>query len=65
MMSVAAPWIERGAPSSALYTPRALEGLAAFDPTAPATDIIESLGVREVEVADRFGIPEHQPARRT
>lgn len=51
--AVVAPRVHgRLQPLCALYTPRALEGLAAFDPTAPATDIIESLGVREVEVAD-------------
>ena len=39
-------------PLCALYTPLALAGLADFDPDARATDIIEALGVREVEVAD-------------
>jgi molybdenum cofactor guanylyltransferase len=39
-------------PLCALYTPSALAGLTAFDAEARATDIIEALGVREVEVAD-------------
>jgi molybdopterin-guanine dinucleotide biosynthesis protein A len=39
-------------PLCALYTPAALDGLAAFDATARATDIVVSLGVREVEPAD-------------
>jgi molybdopterin-guanine dinucleotide biosynthesis protein A len=39
-------------PLCALYTPSALPGLTAFDAEARATDIIEALGVREVDVAD-------------
>jgi molybdopterin-guanine dinucleotide biosynthesis protein A len=39
-------------PFCALYTPAALAGLTAFDATARATDIVESLGIREVEPAD-------------
>jgi molybdopterin-guanine dinucleotide biosynthesis protein A len=39
-------------PLCALYLPQALAGLAAFDPEARATDIVEGLGVREVEVHD-------------
>jgi molybdopterin-guanine dinucleotide biosynthesis protein A len=51
--AVVAPRVHgRLQPLCALYTPAALAGLAAFDPTARATDIIEALGVREVEVTD-------------
>ena len=51
--AVVAPRVHgRLQPLCALYTPAALAGLAAFDPTARATDVIEALGVREVEVAD-------------
>src|SRR3954452_21014584 len=39
-------------PLCALYTPAAMTRLASFDPTARATDVIEQLGVREVEVPD-------------
>ena len=39
-------------PLCALYTPRALEGLAAFDPSARATEIVEGLGICEIEPAD-------------
>jgi molybdopterin-guanine dinucleotide biosynthesis protein A len=39
-------------PLCALYTPAALDGLSAFDANARATDIVVSLGVREVEPAD-------------
>jgi molybdopterin-guanine dinucleotide biosynthesis protein A len=39
-------------PLCALYTPRALAGLAAFDPSARATDVVVSLGVREVQPPD-------------
>ena len=51
--AVVAPRVHgRLQPLCALYTPRRCRGLAAFDPTARATDIVEALGVREVEVAD-------------
>jgi molybdopterin-guanine dinucleotide biosynthesis protein A len=51
--AVVAPRVHgRLQPLCALYTPSALDGLATFDSAAPATDIIESLGVREIEVAD-------------
>jgi molybdenum cofactor guanylyltransferase len=39
-------------PLCALYTPRATPGLAAFDPSARATDVVEALGVRVVEGLD-------------
>ena len=39
-------------PLCALYTPRALAGLDAFDETARATDLVVALGIREVEPAD-------------
>jgi molybdopterin-guanine dinucleotide biosynthesis protein A len=39
-------------PLCALYTPAAMPGLAALEPSARATDVIEALGVREVEVPD-------------
>jgi molybdopterin-guanine dinucleotide biosynthesis protein A len=39
-------------PLCALYTPRALPGLEAFDPDARATDVVEALGIREVEPPD-------------
>jgi molybdenum cofactor guanylyltransferase len=39
-------------PLCALYTPAAAAGLAAFDADAPATAIVEALGVCEVEVPD-------------
>jgi molybdopterin-guanine dinucleotide biosynthesis protein A len=40
-------------PLCALYLPGALEaGLASFDASARATDVVESLGIREVEPAD-------------
>jgi molybdopterin-guanine dinucleotide biosynthesis protein A len=39
-------------PLCALYTPRALAGLADFDPDARATAVVEALGIREVEPPD-------------
>jgi molybdopterin-guanine dinucleotide biosynthesis protein A len=39
-------------PLCALYTPRALAGLAAFDEAARATDVVVSLGIREVQPPD-------------
>ncbi|MCW3002713.1 MAG: molybdenum cofactor guanylyltransferase [Conexibacter sp.] len=39
-------------PLCALYTPGALSGLAAFDESARATDVVVSLGIREVQPAD-------------
>lgn len=39
-------------PLCALYTERALPALASFDPDARATDVVEALGVREVEGLD-------------
>jgi molybdopterin-guanine dinucleotide biosynthesis protein A len=39
-------------PLCALYLPVALAGLSGFDPTARATDVVASLGVREVEPTD-------------
>jgi molybdopterin-guanine dinucleotide biosynthesis protein A len=39
-------------PLCALYTPGALSGLAAFDASARATDVVVSLGIREVQPAD-------------
>jgi molybdopterin-guanine dinucleotide biosynthesis protein A len=39
-------------PLCALYLPQALAGLETFDAQARATDVVEALGVREVEVAD-------------
>jgi molybdenum cofactor guanylyltransferase len=39
-------------PLCALYTPAARGGLEAFDADARATDIVVSLGVREIEPAD-------------
>jgi molybdopterin-guanine dinucleotide biosynthesis protein A len=39
-------------PLCALYTPRALSGLADFDADARATEIVEGLGIREVEPPD-------------
>jgi molybdopterin-guanine dinucleotide biosynthesis protein A len=51
--AVVAPRVHgRLEPLCALYTPSALAGLSAFDPEARATDVIEALGVREVEVDD-------------
>jgi molybdenum cofactor guanylyltransferase len=51
--AVVAPRVHgRLQPLCALYTPLALAGLAAFDPDARATEVIEALGVREVEVDD-------------
>jgi molybdenum cofactor guanylyltransferase len=39
-------------PLCALYTPRALPGLEAFDPGARATDVVEGLGICEVVPPD-------------
>jgi molybdopterin-guanine dinucleotide biosynthesis protein A len=39
-------------PLCALYTPRALAGLAAFDEAARATDVVVGLGICEVQPAD-------------
>jgi molybdopterin-guanine dinucleotide biosynthesis protein A len=39
-------------PLCALYAPAALAGLAAFDPGARMTDVVEALGVREVAPPD-------------
>jgi molybdopterin-guanine dinucleotide biosynthesis protein A len=39
-------------PLCALYLPRALAGLEGFDPDARATEVVEGLGIREVEVPD-------------
>ncbi|HEV7493093.1 molybdenum cofactor guanylyltransferase [Baekduia sp.] len=39
-------------PLCALYTPRALPGLEAFDPGGRATDIVEGLGICEVQPPD-------------
>jgi molybdopterin-guanine dinucleotide biosynthesis protein A len=39
-------------PLCALYTPRALAGLASFDVGARATDVVAALGVHEVEGLD-------------
>jgi len=39
-------------PLCALYRPAALAGLSGFDPGARATDVVEALGVHEVEVED-------------
>jgi molybdopterin-guanine dinucleotide biosynthesis protein A len=39
-------------PLCALYTPAALAGLAAFDPGARMTDVVEALGVHEVAAPD-------------
>jgi molybdopterin-guanine dinucleotide biosynthesis protein A len=39
-------------PLCALYTPRALPGLADFDADARTTDIVEGLGIREVQPPD-------------
>jgi molybdopterin-guanine dinucleotide biosynthesis protein A len=39
-------------PLCALYLPQALAGLETFDPQARATDVVQALGVREIEVAD-------------
>jgi molybdopterin-guanine dinucleotide biosynthesis protein A len=39
-------------PLCALYRPAALAGLAAFDEGARATDVVASLGIREIEPAD-------------
>ena len=39
-------------PLCALYTPRALPGLEAFDPGARATDVVEGLGICEVAPPD-------------
>ena len=39
-------------PLCALYLPQALAGLETFDAQARATDVVQALGVREVEVAD-------------
>jgi molybdopterin-guanine dinucleotide biosynthesis protein A len=51
--AVVAPRVHgRLQPLCALYTPRAAAGLAAFDPSARATDVVEALGVREVELPD-------------
>src|SRR3954464_958302 len=51
--AVVAPRVHgRLQPLCALYTPRAAAGLASFDPSARATDVVTALGVREVEVAD-------------
>ena len=51
--AVVAPRVHgRLQPLCALYTPRAAAGLATFDPTTRATDVVEALGVREVELPD-------------
>jgi molybdopterin-guanine dinucleotide biosynthesis protein A len=51
--AVVAPRVHgRLQPLCALYTPAAMAGLATFDPTARASDVIAELGVREVEVED-------------
>jgi molybdopterin-guanine dinucleotide biosynthesis protein A len=51
--AVVAPRVHRRLmPLCALYTPRAAAGLASFDSGARATDVIEALGVREVEGLD-------------
>jgi molybdenum cofactor guanylyltransferase len=51
--AVVAPRVHgRLQPLCALYTPVAMTRLASFDPAARATDVIEALGVREVEVPD-------------
>jgi molybdenum cofactor guanylyltransferase len=51
--AVVAPRVHgRLQPLCALYTPLALAGLAAFDPEAPATDLVEAIGVREVVPPD-------------
>jgi molybdopterin-guanine dinucleotide biosynthesis protein A len=39
-------------PLCALYTPAAAGGLAAFDPSARATDLVEALGICELVPAD-------------
>jgi molybdopterin-guanine dinucleotide biosynthesis protein A len=39
-------------PLCALYLPQALAGLETFDAQARATDVVQALGVREVEIAD-------------
>jgi molybdenum cofactor guanylyltransferase len=39
-------------PLCALYTPAALAGLAHFDPAAPATEVVQALGIREIEPPD-------------
>jgi molybdopterin-guanine dinucleotide biosynthesis protein A len=39
-------------PLCALYTPRALAGLAEFDAEARATEVVESLGIRELDGLD-------------
>jgi molybdenum cofactor guanylyltransferase len=39
-------------PFCALYAPRALPGLASFDPSARSRDIVEALGIRVVEPGD-------------
>jgi molybdenum cofactor guanylyltransferase len=51
--AVVAPRVHgRLMPLCALYTPAAMPGLAAFEPDARASDVIASIGVREVEVED-------------
>lgn len=51
--AVVAPRVHgRLQPLCALYTPLALAGLEALDPEARATDVIEALGTREVDVDD-------------
>jgi molybdopterin-guanine dinucleotide biosynthesis protein A len=51
--AVVAPRVHgRLQPLCALYTQAAMAGLATFDPAARATDVIEAIGVREVEVED-------------
>ena len=39
-------------PLCALYTPAALPGLARFDAAAPVTEIVQALGIREIEPPD-------------
>lgn len=39
-------------PLCALYLPRALSGLAAFDPTVRLTDAVQALGIRELQETD-------------
>jgi molybdopterin-guanine dinucleotide biosynthesis protein A len=51
--TVAVPRVHgRLQPLCALYTPAALPGLASFDADARATEVVEALGVREVEGLD-------------
>ncbi|HEY6760118.1 MAG TPA: NTP transferase domain-containing protein [Baekduia sp.] len=42
----------RPMPLCALYTPRAAPGLATFPPDAPATEVVRSLGARELDGLD-------------